>query len=191
MIFFCSIGIWYSLNRRNKVQLIISYVMFFWLEFQSSWSAFKNIQLNEMVSLSTCRAKAAALRAVILGAPASGKGTVSSRIIRTFDVAHISSGDKLRQHIATGTGMVLLLIFFHFIFIFSTIIFLFFISLDILQMLFSTTLYIYENHYFFSFHFSFLQIFNNNFYLSFTKHFTNFNFQQLWTYLKIFVLVVF
>lgn len=60
-----------------------------------------------MVVLSTCCKKAAAFRAVILGAPASGKGTVSSRIIKNFNVAHISSGDKLRQNVAAGTGMFL------------------------------------------------------------------------------------
>lgn len=58
-----------------------------------------------MVVLSTCCAKAAAFRAVILGAPASGKGTVSSRIIKDFKVAHISSGDKLRLNIAQETGI--------------------------------------------------------------------------------------
>ncbi|EZA62756.1 GTP:AMP phosphotransferase, mitochondrial [Ooceraea biroi] len=59
-----------------------------------------------MVTISTCRAAAAAaFRAVILGAPASGKGTVSSRIVRQFDVAHISSGDKLRRHVTAGTDL--------------------------------------------------------------------------------------
>ncbi|XP_014609015.1 PREDICTED: GTP:AMP phosphotransferase AK3, mitochondrial isoform X2 [Polistes canadensis] len=57
-----------------------------------------------MVALSTCLSKAAAFRAVILGAPASGKGTVSSRIVEQFNVKHISSGDKLRLHVSTGTG---------------------------------------------------------------------------------------
>lgn len=58
-----------------------------------------------MVVLSTCYAKAVAFRAVILGAPASGKGTISSRIIKDFKVAHISSGDKLRLHVANGTEL--------------------------------------------------------------------------------------
>jgi len=59
-----------------------------------------------MVAITTCRAAAAttALRAVILGAPASGKGTVSSRIVQQFGVAHISSGDRLRFHVSAGTG---------------------------------------------------------------------------------------
>ncbi|XP_011699354.1 PREDICTED: GTP:AMP phosphotransferase AK3, mitochondrial [Wasmannia auropunctata] len=59
-----------------------------------------------MVAITTCRAAAAAatvLRAVILGAPASGKGTVSSRIVQQFGVAHISSGDRLRFHVSAGT----------------------------------------------------------------------------------------
>ncbi|XP_076292099.1 adenylate kinase 3 [Lasioglossum baleicum] len=58
-----------------------------------------------MVALSTWCFKAAAFRAVILGAPASGKGTMSSRIVKHFKVAHISSGDKLRLHMASGTEL--------------------------------------------------------------------------------------
>lgn len=58
-----------------------------------------------MVAVSTCCAKAAAFRAVILGAPASGKGTVSSRIVQHFGVTHISSGDRLRYHVASGTEL--------------------------------------------------------------------------------------
>ena len=57
-----------------------------------------------MVAITTCRAAATALRAVILGAPASGKGTVSSRIVQQFGVTHISSGDRLRFHVSADTG---------------------------------------------------------------------------------------
>ncbi|KAG5872294.1 hypothetical protein JTB14_022616 [Gonioctena quinquepunctata] len=42
-------------------------------------------------------------KSLILGAPASGKGTISSRIIKHFNLEHISSGDKLRQNIQTKT----------------------------------------------------------------------------------------
>ncbi|XP_058809056.1 GTP:AMP phosphotransferase AK3, mitochondrial isoform X2 [Phymastichus coffea] len=49
--------------------------------------------------------RAAALRAVILGAPGSGKGTISARIVDQFSVCHLSSGDKLRQHIANRTAL--------------------------------------------------------------------------------------
>lgn len=38
-------------------------------------------------------------RAVILGAPGSGKGTISARIVRRFDMVHVSSGDLLRKSI--------------------------------------------------------------------------------------------
>ncbi|KZC06915.1 GTP:AMP phosphotransferase, mitochondrial, partial [Dufourea novaeangliae] len=58
-----------------------------------------------MVARSTWCFKAAAFRAVILGAPASGKGTMSSRIVKHFKVAHISSGDKLRHHMNSGTEL--------------------------------------------------------------------------------------
>lgn len=44
-------------------------------------------------------------KALILGAPASGKGTISSRIVKTFNIEHISSGDKLRLHIKNQTSL--------------------------------------------------------------------------------------
>lgn len=57
-----------------------------------------------MVTLSTWCSKATAFRAVILGAPASGKGTMSTRIVKHFKMTHISSGDKLRLHMNSNTG---------------------------------------------------------------------------------------
>ncbi|KAK0069848.1 GTP:AMP phosphotransferase AK3, mitochondrial-like [Biomphalaria glabrata] len=47
------------------------------------------------------------LRAIIMGAPGSGKGTISSRIVHDFGVKHISSGDLLRKQIQdkTANGM--------------------------------------------------------------------------------------
>lgn len=42
--------------------------------------------------------------AVILGAPASGKGTISSRIISNFPIKHVSTGDILRFHTLKKTG---------------------------------------------------------------------------------------
>lgn len=44
-------------------------------------------------------------RAVILGAPGSGKGTISSRIVRKFDMVHVSSGDLLRKSISGNTKL--------------------------------------------------------------------------------------
>lgn len=46
-----------------------------------------------------------AFRAVIIGAPASGKGTVSGRIVKNFNLKHISSGDILRQNIEDKTTL--------------------------------------------------------------------------------------
>lgn len=45
------------------------------------------------------------LKALILGAPASGKGTISSRIVKRYSVEHVSSGDKLRDHIEKQTNL--------------------------------------------------------------------------------------
>jgi 2-phosphoglycerate kinase len=45
-----------------------------------------------------------AFRSVIIGAPASGKGTISSRIVKYFNVKHVSSGDILRNHMSMNTG---------------------------------------------------------------------------------------
>ena len=45
------------------------------------------------------------LRAVIMGPPGAGKGTISSRISSTFDLTHLSSGDILRSHISRETSL--------------------------------------------------------------------------------------
>ena len=45
------------------------------------------------------------LRAVIMGPPGAGKGTISARIATTFDLNHLSSGDILRTHISQGTPL--------------------------------------------------------------------------------------
>lgn len=49
--------------------------------------------------------KAKLLKTLILGAPASGKGTISSRIVKKYNIEHISSGDKLRDHIEKQTEL--------------------------------------------------------------------------------------
>lgn len=45
------------------------------------------------------------LQALIMGAPSSGKGTVSERIVQSFDMLHISSGDILRKMIREKTDI--------------------------------------------------------------------------------------
>ncbi|XP_078000375.1 GTP:AMP phosphotransferase AK3, mitochondrial-like [Glandiceps talaboti] len=44
-------------------------------------------------------------RAAVIGAPGSGKGTVSGRLQRDFGLAHLSSGDLFRQHIVHRTDI--------------------------------------------------------------------------------------
>lgn len=44
------------------------------------------------------------LRAVIMGPPGSGKGTISARIIKHFGLKHLSSGDLLRDNMQRRTG---------------------------------------------------------------------------------------
>ena len=46
---------------------------------------------------------ASRLRLIILGAPGSGKGTISSRLVKEFRLAHLSSGDLLRSNIQNKT----------------------------------------------------------------------------------------
>ncbi|KAF8447723.1 adenylate kinase [Boletus edulis BED1] len=43
------------------------------------------------------------LRMVMFGKPGAGKGTLSSRLVKKYDILTISTGDLLRQHIAEGT----------------------------------------------------------------------------------------
>ncbi|XP_017047016.1 GTP:AMP phosphotransferase AK3, mitochondrial [Drosophila ficusphila] len=44
-------------------------------------------------------------RAVIIGAPGSGKGTISELIVKTYGLMHISTGDILRQNIMKNTEL--------------------------------------------------------------------------------------
>jgi len=43
------------------------------------------------------------LRMLMFGKPGAGKGTLSSRLVKKYDILSISTGDLLRQHIAEGT----------------------------------------------------------------------------------------
>lgn len=45
------------------------------------------------------------LNVVLYGAPGSGKGTQSERLIKEYGLHHISTGDVLRDHIARGTEL--------------------------------------------------------------------------------------
>jgi adenylate kinase len=45
------------------------------------------------------------MRLILLGAPGAGKGTQGIRLAAHYGVAHVSSGDILRQHVAEGTPL--------------------------------------------------------------------------------------
>jgi adenylate kinase len=45
------------------------------------------------------------MRLILLGAPGSGKGTQAAALADHFGVPHISSGELLRRHVATGTQL--------------------------------------------------------------------------------------
>lgn len=47
--------------------------------------------------------KSKILHALILGPPGSGKGTIATRIVKTFHLNHLSSGDLFRAQISKGT----------------------------------------------------------------------------------------
>jgi adenylate kinase len=45
------------------------------------------------------------MRIILLGAPGAGKGTQCKRIVAEYGLLHLSSGDILREHRATGTKL--------------------------------------------------------------------------------------
>lgn len=45
------------------------------------------------------------MRLLLIGAPGAGKGTQATRIADHFGLAHISSGDLLREHVARGSAI--------------------------------------------------------------------------------------
>ena len=49
--------------------------------------------------------KSKIFHALILGPPGSGKGTIASRIVKTFNLNHLSSGDLFRAQIGKGTDV--------------------------------------------------------------------------------------
>jgi len=63
---------------------------------------FGSLQLSLGISQAARGKKTCAL---IIGAPGSGKGTISNWIVRDFGLTHVSSGDLLRAHMRDGTSL--------------------------------------------------------------------------------------
>lgn len=42
------------------------------------------------------------LRMLMFGKPGAGKGTLSARLVKKYEILSLSTGDMLRQHIAEG-----------------------------------------------------------------------------------------
>jgi adenylate kinase len=45
------------------------------------------------------------MKLVLIGAPAAGKGTQAARLVKHYGIAHISTGDMLREEVAKGTDL--------------------------------------------------------------------------------------
>ena len=45
------------------------------------------------------------MKLVLIGAPAAGKGTQATRLVEHYGIAHISTGDMLREEVAKGTEL--------------------------------------------------------------------------------------
>lgn len=58
-----------------------------------------------LVIQARCMSSQKRICALIVGAPGSGKGTISNWIVRDFGLKHVSSGDLLRQNINEGTPL--------------------------------------------------------------------------------------
>ncbi|MGH8312711.1 MAG: adenylate kinase family protein, partial [Gammaproteobacteria bacterium] len=43
------------------------------------------------------------MRIVLLGAPGSGKGTQADKLAAKYRIPHVSTGDQLREALASGT----------------------------------------------------------------------------------------
>ena len=45
------------------------------------------------------------MKLVLIGAPAAGKGTQAARLVEHYSIAHISTGDMLREEVAKETEL--------------------------------------------------------------------------------------
>lgn len=70
-------------------------------------SLFANTATKSVLSVTVTRNLSSGNKAntLIIGAPGSGKGTISNWIVRDFGLQHVSSGDILRAQMRDGTEL--------------------------------------------------------------------------------------
>ena len=70
-------------------------------------SLFTNTASKSVLSVTVTRNLSSGNKAntLIIGAPGSGKGTISNWIVRDFGLQHVSSGDMLRAQMRDGTEL--------------------------------------------------------------------------------------
>jgi len=70
-------------------------------------SLFTNVSSKSLVTVTLARTFSSGNKAntLIIGAPGSGKGTISNWIVRDFGLLHVSSGDLLRAQMRDGTEL--------------------------------------------------------------------------------------
>lgn len=70
-------------------------------------SLFTNTATKSVLSVTVTRNLSSGNKAntLIIGAPGSGKGTISNWIVRDFGLQHVSSGDILRAQMRDGTEL--------------------------------------------------------------------------------------
>merc|ERR1712029_765281 len=88
-----------NLLKRRKILVKMLRSMFLTSSVISSYGS------KALVIQARCMSSQKRICALFVGAPGSGKGTISNWIVRDFGLKHVSSGDLLRDHMNRGTAL--------------------------------------------------------------------------------------